>query len=319
VSGNGLSFVYVSEDARRAPDIWTTDATFTEARQLTHLNPQFEKYKMGSARVIDWWSDDGEKLQGALLLPSDYEPGKRYPLLVSVYPGMTASNAYDAFGFGFSYFNMQLFATRGYAVLCPDAKEAVGERFAGLVKSVLPGVSKVVELGIADPARVGVMGHSQGGFAALALLVGTSRFKAAMSVDGWGDSTSYYGVLSEDGTGYQYGQAERQLGASPWQRPTTYIENSPVYYLDRVTTPLLLVHGSEDDAHPAFLGDEIFVGLRRLGKRVEYAKYMNEGHVPSDWSYANQVDYINRVLDWFKIYLGEGANGASSVGPASHN
>jgi len=308
VSGDGEHLIYVSEDAQHSPDIWTTGPTFRNAQQLTHLNPQFEKYKMGSARVIDWWSDDGERLHGALMLPSNYEAGKKCPLLVSVYPGMVASNAYDTFGFGTGYFNMQLFATRGYAVLFPDTTEQVGERFAGLVKSVLPGVSKVVEMGIADPERVGVMGHSQGGFATLALLVGTSRFKAAMAVDGWGDSTAYYGVMSDDGTGYQYGQAERQLGASPWQRPTTYIQNSPVYYLDRVTAPLLLVHGSEDDSHPSFLADEVYVGLRRLGKRVEYAKYMNEGHVPADWSYANQVDYANRALAWFKTYLNREEN-----------
>ena len=306
VSEDGLHLVYVSEDAQHAPDIWTTDPTFLSARQLTHLNPQFEKYKMGSARVVDWLSDDGDRLRGALLLPSDYQEGKRYPLLVWVYPGIAASHAVDEFGFGgenLGPLNMQLFATRGYAVLFPDTTERVGERFAGLVKSVLPGVSKVVEMGIADPERVGVMGHSQGGFATLALLVQTSRFKVAMAADGWGDSTAYYGILSEDGTAYQYGQAEWQLGATPWQRPTTYIQNSPMYYLDRVTAPLLLVHGSEDDSHPSFLADEIFVGLRRLGKRVDYAKYMNEGHAPADWSYANQVDLANRVLSWFNRYL----------------
>ena len=305
VSGDGLHLAYVVEDAQHAPDLWITDAAFQFPRRLSHLNPQLEKYKMGSGRIIDWLSDDGDRLHGALLLPSDYQPGRRYPLLVWVYPGVALSNHFGEFAFDRNAgpLNMQLFATRGYAVLFPDATERVGERIAGLVKSVLPGVSKVIALGIADPERVGVMGHSQGGFATLALLVATNRFKAAMAADGWGDSTAYYGVLDKDGTGYQYGQAEWQLGGTPWQRPVTYIENSPIYYLDRVETPLLLVHGSNDEAHPAFLADDVFVGLRRLGKKIVYAKYMGEGHTPVDWSYANQLDLARRVITWFETYL----------------
>lgn len=121
-----------------------------------------------------------------------------------------------------------------------------------------------------------------------------------------------------DGTGYEYGQAERQLGGTPWEFPATYIQQSPIYYLDRVGTPLLLVHGAEDDSIPAFLSDEVFVGIRRLGKPVEYAKYAGESHAPIDWSYANQVDLANRVINWFNKYLkGEPALNRTSGGSSS--
>lgn len=93
------------------------------------------------------------------------------------------------------------------------------------------------------------------------------------------------------------------MGGGPWQYPNKYTENSPLFYLDRVQAPLLIVHGTEDTAVPSFLADEIFVGLRRLGKEVEYAKYEGEGHSQISWGYINQVDYLNRIIDWFDAHL----------------
>jgi dipeptidyl aminopeptidase/acylaminoacyl peptidase len=307
-SQDGRQLAYVAEDAQHASELWVSDSALRNPRQLTHLNLPFEPSKMGSARLVDWLSDDGDRLQGALLLPSDYHPGKKYPLIVWVYPGSKQSNNLDQFGFGeyLGPFNMQLFATRGYAVLFPDATEEAGDRMKGLLKSVLPGINKVIEMGVADPQSVGLMGHSQGGFAALALIVQTKRFKAALAVDGFGDFTAYYGALNKDGTSYEYAQAERQMGGTPWEYPATYVQQSPIYYLGRVETPLLLIHGAEDDEIPSFLSDEIFVGLHRLGKPVEYAKYGGEPHAPIDWSYASQSDLANRVISWFQRYLKDG-------------
>ncbi len=305
VSPTGRDILYVAENAQHAPDLWVGDPAFRIRRQVTHLNPQFERYEMGTAKLIDWLSDDGNRLHGALLLPAGYQSEKKYPLLVWVYPGVSQSQDLDHFAFGIypGPLNLQLFATRGYAVLFPDTTEEVGRRPAGLLSSVLPGVNKAIDIGVADPRRLGLIGYSQGGFATLEMLVQTKRFKAAVAGAGWGDSTAYYGAMDSDGSGYQYGQAESQLGGPPWRLPMTYIENSPFYYLDRVDTPLLLVHGAADSEIPAFLSDEVFVGLRRLGKRVEYAKYQGEPHVPWDWSYANQIDLANRVVAWFGKYL----------------
>ncbi len=94
------------------------------------------------------------------------------------------------------------------------------------------------------------------------------------------------------------------MDGTPWQLRDKYIENSPYFYLDEVTSPLLIVHGAEDTTISSFLADELFVALRRLGKHVEYAKYMGEGHSAIYWKYANQVDYCNRMLSWFDRYLG---------------
>ncbi|MGC2370731.1 MAG: prolyl oligopeptidase family serine peptidase, partial [Candidatus Sulfotelmatobacter sp.] len=93
------------------------------------------------------------------------------------------------------------------------------------------------------------------------------------------------------------------MGGTPWEFRDRYIENSPIFYFDRVDTPLLIIHGSSDDAVESFLGDEVFVALRRLGKQVEYAKYAGEGHDPAAWRYSNQVDFSNRIIDWFDKWL----------------
>ena len=307
VTKDGRNIAFYAEDAQHSPDLWISDPAFRTARRLTHLNPQFDKVPMGSGRLIEWLSDDGERLRGALLLPSNYEEGKRYPLVVWVYGGLSLSDQINHFGLGYEGpFNMQLFVTRGYAVLMPDAPQHTGTPMADLAKTVLPGVDRVIEMGIADPGRLGVMGHSYGAYSTLCLIVQTTRFKAAMTADGQSDLISAYGQMSRDGTAYQTAVMEGGqglLGGTPWQFRQRYIDNSPFFYLDRVSTPLLIVHGAEDTTVASFLGDELFVGLRRLGKQVQYAKYQGESHTPMVWSYANQLDFSNRMIDWLARYL----------------
>jgi len=306
VSPDGKLVVFFLEDAQHAQELWLASQNFQNVRRLTHINPQLDKYQMGSARLIDWRSLDGEPLHGALLLPAGYQEGKSYPLLVCVYGGVSESNDLVRFGLGCGTMNMQLFATRGYAVLLPDAPQRLGTPMADLAKTVLPGVNKVIEMGIADASRLGVMGHSYGGYSVLSLIVQTKRFKAAMSADGYGDILAAYGQMDKSGSTYNVPIAETGqglMGGTPWQFRDRYIENSPVFYLDRVETPLLLVHGADDNAVASFLADEVFVGLRRLGKEVVYAKYQNEPHSPQIWSYENQLDFCNRVIAWFDVHI----------------
>jgi dipeptidyl aminopeptidase/acylaminoacyl peptidase len=299
--------VHFAEDTRNDEDLWISDAGFRSLRRLTRLNPGFDPARMGVARLVEWVGDDGERLHGALLLPPDYEPGKRHPLIVWVYGGALLSNQLHAFGLaGPGPFNMQLLATRGYAVLLPDAPQDRATPMADLAKAVLPGVNKVVEMGVADPGRLGIIGHSYGGYSVLSLIVQSSRFKAAVEIDGLGDLLAAYGAMNKDGTAFETSVQESgqgSMGGSPWQVRDRYIENSPLFYADRLTTPLLIIHGSEDVTVPPFLGDELFVGLRRLSKEVEYAKYEGEGHSPLQWSKANQRDLCNRLIAWFDDHL----------------
>lgn len=307
VSGDGKWLAYFSEDSQDPSDLWITDLTFRNPKRVTDLNPQFDRYELGAVRSISWLDDDGEQLNGALLLPVGYREGIRYPLVVWVYGGAGLSNNLHHFGLaGTGPFNMQLLATRGYAVLLPDAPLHLGTPALDLIKTVLPGVSRVVVMGIADGERVGVLGHSGGGYDTLALIAQTARFKAAVDIDGMGDLTGLYGEMDESGAAFATSILESGLGGlggGPWDVPERYLQNSPVFHLNAIETPLLIVHGARDTTVESFLADEIFVGLRRLGRPVEYAKYEGEDHSPPFWSRANQIDLSNRIIRWFDAHL----------------
>ncbi|MGB9072382.1 MAG: prolyl oligopeptidase family serine peptidase [Terriglobales bacterium] len=304
---NGSKLAYLSQDSEHSDDLWMADSAFHSPTRLTKINPQLENYQMGGTRLIAWRSLDGEPLHGALLLPAGYQEGVRYPLIVWVYGGARGSDYVTHFGLDYGgALNMQLFATRGYAVLFPDAPQHLGTPMIDLAKGVLPGVEKVVELGIADPERLAVMGHSYGGYSVLSLLVQTKRFKVAVMEDGTGDLIAAYGQMQQNGTAFGTSVAEQGqelMGGTPWEFRDRYIENSPIFFLDRVVTPLLIVHGGDDRTIAPFLGDEVFVDLRRLGREVQYAKYEAEGHSPIYWSYANQVDLCNRIISWIDGHL----------------
>jgi dipeptidyl aminopeptidase/acylaminoacyl peptidase len=306
VTMDGRNVTYFAEDAEHESDLWIADSSFKNPKRVTNLNPQFEKHKMGSARLIDWLSEDGERLRGILVLPSGYQVGKRYPLVVWVYGGVSLSENFNRFGLAYGGpFNLQLFATRGYAVLLPDAPQHLGTPMSDLAKTVLPGVNKVIEMGIVDPDRLGVAGHSYGGYSTMSLIVQTTRFKAAMEADSFADLIGFYGQMGDSGDAFGISLLEKGqglMGGTPWEYRERYIENSPISYLDRIDTPLLIVHGSKDGI-ASFLGDQIFVGLRRLGKEVEYAKYEGEGHSPVTWTYSNQLDFCNRMIAWFGEHL----------------
>jgi len=303
------TFVYVAEDAAHGPDFWAADADFRNAHRLTHINPQFDKYLMGTAHLIEWRGVNGQRLRGALLLPAGYEAGKRYPLIVETYPEEAFATHVNLFGFKSngavnSVNNKQLLATRGYAVLMADCKTRVGSHMQDIAKSVLPGVDKVIEMGVADPERLGLMGHSHGGYSVLSLIVQTTRFKAAIDWAGPANLMAMYGQMDPDGRDHWQKWTEvfgAKVGGTPWEFRERYVENSPVFHFDKVQTPLLIVWGAADNVTPSLLGDEIFVGLRRLGKEVEYAKYDGEDH--GFRNSPNEIDYCSRMIAWFDKWL----------------
>lgn len=308
-SRDAKTMVYVAEDAQHPQDIWIASPGLQDRHQLTHIHSQLEQLNFGKVRVIDWRGIDGQPLRGALLLPSNYQEGKRYPLVVNVYGGSFRSSTVNRFGLsGAGVENLQILATRGYAVLLPDTPLRKKTPMTDLLKTVMPGVDRAIELGIADPEKLGVMGHSYGGYSTLSLIVQTNRFKAAVDSAGPANLISNYGSMDESGTSSSIGWSETGQGGmegTPWEFRERYIENSPLFYLDRVVTPLLIIQGALDRAVPSTQADEVFVALRRLGKRVTYAKYAGEEHWEGTWSAANAEDYWSRVITWFDTYLAQ--------------
>lgn len=199
--------------------------------------------------------------------------------------------------------NWQFFATRGYAVLVADVPARPETYMKDIAAAILPAVDKVIELGIADPNRVGITGQSNGGYGVLSLIVQTNRFKAAVDRMGPGNLISLYTQMSEDGTSVFTGEMVERTGGSLWEKRERFIENSPIFYFDRVQTPLLIIQGTADQQNMVGRSDEVFVSLRFLGKDVEYARYVGESHGVFEWSLPNQVDYLNRVIRWFDLWL----------------
>jgi dipeptidyl aminopeptidase/acylaminoacyl peptidase len=302
------TIAYLAEDVRHPRDVWSSSADFQRARRITNANPQLERVAFGSTRMIQWKTPRGELLSGALLLPAGHDRSRRYPTVVFVYGGeiALADRRYEFGLYSTGVDNMQLLATRGYIVFMPDSRERLGTPMRDLAESILAGVDELVRIGIADSMRLGLMGQSHGGYTTLALLVQTTRFKAAVSRQGTSNLISSYGVFdakrgTADGVDY-FERFQGMMGVSPWEDQRRYIENSPFFLLDRVATPLLLVHGADDGVLPGHLADLTFVALRRLGKTVEYARYP-EGHHEDDWSYANAKDYVERMIRWFERHL----------------
>jgi len=336
-SSDGLTMVFVSQDATHPADLWVAHASdLHDAHQLTHMNPSLERYPVGASRLIEWRSATGASLRGTLLLPAGYDSTKRYPLIVRQYPGALGSTYVHRYGGSQGSIrstagvdNWQLLATRHYAVLIPDVPFTVAnaggesDEVAGLAyrssatpanrmqqvaDAVLPGVDRVVELGIADPERLGVMGCSYGGWSTVSLLTLSTRFRAAIAGSGgYYDSPRTYGSLAPDGQSLYTTTSELTYGGTLWTRRDVYLENSPVFFLDRVETPLLLTAGGRDVYVNSDQTEEVFVGLRRLGKEVEYAKYVTASHC-EDMSRADQADYVKRMIDWFDSHLKGGVD-----------
>ena len=198
-----------------------------------------------------------------------------------------------------------LYASHGYAVLLPDIPLGPRDARRGIPRSVLPAVNRVVELGIADPARIGVMGQSYGGYSVLALITQTDMFAAAVCSAGAVNLTSFYGALTTTGDTKWLGWSESgqaRLGGCLWENRDAYIENSSLFYLDRVSTPLLLLSG-DDDPGAFTQASETFSALRRLGQRVELRNYKGEGHAPPGWSEPNLRDVLDRTVAWFDEHM----------------
>ena len=221
-----------SQRADVPQDLWIADTNFTNRRQLTHMNPSLARYTFGITRQVEWLGLDGEPLRGVVLLPAGYSSSQRYPMVVWVYGNDHPSADLNVFGLEPYDYNMQVLATRGYAVFVPDAGQHVGTPMLDLAKTVLPGVNKVIEMGIADSARIGIGGYSYGGYSTQALIAQTQRFHAAVAIAGTAsDLLSEYGELDENGFSFGPGWAESGQGlmrASPWERRDRYIREQPV-------------------------------------------------------------------------------------------
>ena len=301
--------VFAAEDGGCPPDFWVTDSAWSEPRRITQLNPEFEALPRGRFRAFSWVAESGNTLHGAVLLPPDYREGSRVPVVIEPYPGVAGSNQMHVFGTGAGVIQPQMLATRGIGVVLVDLQGPVAiPSRSGLMPDLAGCIDALVRLGIADRDRVGVMGQSGGGGAVNRIITETTVFKAAICVAGVANTVSWFGQFDArpDGSPWMYGSGlmEMSLGGTPWEKKDEYVATSPVMHLDKVETPLLLIYGTSDDLVGAEQGGEMFAGLYRLGKKVTFARYRGEGHVPGGFNDANRQDVTDRVIGWFTEHLG---------------
>jgi dipeptidyl aminopeptidase/acylaminoacyl peptidase len=306
-SRDGTEAAFVLESASSPPDVYVADSTFASPRRLTTTNPTVTDLALGASEVITW-DDDGTEVEGVLLKPAGYQAGQRYPLLVVVHGGPTGAHT-DGFKLADGG---QVWAGRGWAVLYPNPRGStnygegfmranIGDWGGGDYRDIMKGVDTVIDRGIADPGKLAVMGWSYGGYMTCWMVSQTPRFKAAVMGAGLSDLISMYGTTDiPDYLGTFF------LGPPSNETGPLYRERSGLTFADKVTTPLLILHGRSDERVPIGQPMEFYRALRDRGKTVELIFYPREGHGLRE--YYHQLDRLKRQFDWIVNHtLGEPA------------
>jgi len=298
--------------ARHGDTYVVTRGTFTDfpnlyvGRSLTSLtrvsdaNPQQKDYKWGTVELVHWNSADGVPLQGLLYKPADFDSTKKYPMIAYFYEQLSDNlHQYVAPG-GRNVINPTHYASNGYLVFEPDIHYETGYPGPSAMKSIVPGVQAMMARGFVDPNGLGIQGQSWGGYQTAYIITQTPLFRAAMAGAPVANMFSAYGGIrwqSGLARSFQYEHTQSRIGGSIWQFPMRYMENSPLFWADRITTPLLMMANDGDGSVPWYQGIEMFVALRRLGKEVYLLDYNGDEHNPT--KRANQKDVAMRMQQFF--------------------
>lgn len=255
---------------------------YTSAEQLSDINPQQKDYNWGTAALFRWKAYNGKQTTGIVYKPEDFDPKKKYPLICYFYEKYSDNlYGYVAPAPTPSRLNISFFVSRGYIVLAPDISYSIGHPGNSAYDYVASGARALVKAGFVDSTKIGIQGQSWGGYQVAYLITKTKLFKAAWAGAPVANMTSAYGGIRwESGLNrqFQYEKQQSRIGATLWEKPQLYIENSPLFHLNKVQTPLVIMHNDADGAVPWYQGIELFTALRRLGKPVWMLNYNNEAH-----------------------------------------
>jgi dipeptidyl aminopeptidase/acylaminoacyl peptidase len=301
VSNDGSKLAYLSSDSSSATEIYVASSSGDKAQQITNANPQLKNFALGASEVIKWKGPDNFDIEGVLVKPIGYEQGKRYPLVLQIHGG-----PYGRFDGSFNP-RAQIFAANGYAVLMPNPRgsSGYGSKFAQAnlgdlggkdFQDIMAGVDAAIAKGIADPDKMVVMGGSYGGYMTFWTITQTSRFKAAIGHAGISDWYSFHGQSDIPAL------MEYLFVGQPWDATATYRKSSPMTYVDKVKTPLLITHGEQDRRVAIAQAEEYYRALQRRGVEVVFLRYPREGHGIQEPNH--QIDLVTRQLEWFDSHLG---------------
>jgi len=298
MSEDGSRFLYMESDGDHPDELFSAGADFQNPVKLTDLNPQLRDKALSRTELISYRDADGKTLYGVLYYPANYEKGKKYPLITEVYESY--------FDNGFSA-TLNIFNSAGYAVLHPSVNLVIGYPGEAWAKGALAAINKVIDMGVADPDKLGIQGTSYGGYATVLLITQTDRFKAAINNSGKVDLLSFYTQSPRLGVRNTHAPEKSQdrLGGTLWEYPERYLAHSAILQADRIKTPLLCITGDLDPNVEAVQSQEIFVALRRLGKKCVWLNYRDGAHGGPNTN-DERKDMYRRMLEWYDTYLVKG-------------
>jgi dipeptidyl aminopeptidase/acylaminoacyl peptidase len=282
------------------PDILTCGLSFENMKKVTNANPQRANILWGTSELIRFKSTDGVQLSATLYKPENFDPKKKYPMLVYIYELLSQGvNNFVNPAPGTSI-NKAYYVSNGYLVLEPDIVYNIGYPGPSAMKCVLPAIQAVADKGFLDEKAIGIQGHSWGGYQIAYMITQTNRFAAAAAGAPVSNMTSAYSGIRW-GTGlprqFQYEHTQSRIGGNLWESTMLYIQNSPVFQANRVQTPLMMLHNDQDDAVPWYQGIEYYLALRRLNKEVYLWVYNGEPHGLR--RRPNMKDYTVRMQQFF--------------------
>jgi len=296
------------ESSKESPDLYYSKAFSPDLLKVSDSNPQQKDYLWSNVQLVKYYSIDGKPLEGLIYFPENLDKTKKYPMLVYFYEKYAENlNRYWTIGPSRSIINPNFYASNDYIVFIPDIVYEDGFPGKGAYNCIVGGTLSMLEqFPFIDREKLGLQGQSWGGYQTAFLVTQTNLYSAAMAGAPVSNMTSAYGGIRW-GSGmvreFQYEKGQSRIGASLWDKPELYIANSPVFFLDRVTTPLLIMANDKDDAVPWYQGIELFTGLRRLQKPVWMLNYTGDVHNLKENSWGNRVDLSIRMMQFFDHYM----------------
>jgi dipeptidyl aminopeptidase/acylaminoacyl peptidase len=275
---------------------------FKTLNAVTSIHPE-NNYNWLTSELISYKTQDGIPTQGILYKPEDFDPNKKYPIIFYYYERFSETlNQFLYPTVSSGPINIPYYVSNGYMVCVPDIHYKIGEQGKSALNSVVAAANYLIKRSYIDSTKMGLQGHSRGGFETNYIITHSNVFAAAMSASGYSDFVSMYGGIRDNGTSRQSGEElnYQRTGATLWQRPDLFIENSPVFNADKVTTPLLMMNNIGDRDIPFMQGVEFFTALRRLGKRAWMLQYDGGDHMV----FGKQAEDLTiRMKQFFDHYL----------------
>ncbi|WP_170067692.1 S9 family peptidase [Neolewinella xylanilytica] len=298
-------YLYTRESYTEFPDLRVTDRLGEVGEAISQANPQQQNFDWGTIEEYKWIDHEGRPLRGLLVKPAGFDSTKQYPMLVNFYErsseGLYRHRTPQP---GRSSINYPHYASRGYVIFNPDVIYREGYPGESAYACVMSGIGSLLQDGFIDKERIGMQGHSWGGYQAAYLATKTDLFAAIESGAPVVNMFSAYGGIrwgSGRSRQFQYERTQSRIGGTIWEYPLRYIENSPLFFTDKINTPILILHNDEDSAVPWYQGIEWFTALRRLGKPAWMLNYRGEPHWPV--KPPNRADFQTRMAQFFDYYL----------------